>query len=87
MISQPKDAIPAMILTAFVVTATSTFSKEALIQLQEWSARDFVSKLRFGNRRNPLRISRFSNRQVGAKDPLSAAADLFRGSLGLPEAS
>ena len=26
-------------------------------------------------------ISRFSNRKVGAKDPLSAAADLFRGSL------
>ena len=25
-------------------------------------------------------ISRFSNRKVGAKDPLSAAADLFRGS-------
>ena len=28
-----------------------------------------------------MRISRFSNRKVGAKDPLSAAADLFRGSL------
>ena len=42
MISQPKDAIPTMILTAFVVTATPTFSKEPLIQLQEWSARDFV---------------------------------------------
>ena len=35
----------------------------------------FCSKLRFGNRRNPLRISRFSNRSVGAKDPLTAAAD------------
>ena len=43
MISQPKDAIPTMILTAFVVTATPTFSKEPLIQLQERSARDFVS--------------------------------------------
>ena len=58
MISQSKDAIPTMILTAFVVTATPTFSKEALIQSQEWSARDFVP-----------------NRSVGAKDPLSAAAD------------
>ena len=35
--------------------------KEPLIKSQEQSARDFVSKLRFGNRRNPLRISRFSN--------------------------
>ena len=42
MISQPKDAIPAKILTAFVVTATPTFSKEALIQSQERSARGFV---------------------------------------------
>ena len=30
-----------------------------------------------------MRISRFSNRSVGAKDPLSAAADLFRGSLDI----
>ena len=58
MISWPKDAIPAKILTAFVVPATPTFSKEALIQSQEQSARDFVP-----------------NRSVGAKDPLSAAAD------------
>ena len=36
----------------------------------------FCSKLRFGNRRNPLRISRFSNRSVGAKTPLSAAAEV-----------
>ena len=36
-------------------------AKEALIKSQERSARDFVSKLRFENRRNPLRISRFSN--------------------------
>ena len=43
----------------------------------------FRSKLRIGNRRNPLRISRFSNRKVGAKDPLSAADDRFRGSLDL----
>ena len=35
--------------------------REPLIKAQERSARDFVSKLRFGNRRNPLRISRFSN--------------------------
>ena len=40
----------------------------------------FCSRLRFGNRRNPLCISRFSNRSVGTKDPLSAAADWFRGS-------
>ena len=38
--------------------------KEPLIQSQEWSARDFVSKLRFENCRNPLRISRFSNRPI-----------------------
>ena len=36
--------------------------KEPLIKSQERSARDFVSKLRFGNRRNTLCISRFSNR-------------------------
>ena len=36
---------------------------------------EFCSKLRFGNCRNPLCISRFSNRSVGEKDPLSAAAD------------
>ena len=35
--------------------------KEPLIKSQERSARDFVSKLRFGNRRNTLCISRFSN--------------------------
>ena len=48
MISQPKDAIPTMILTAFVVPATPTFSKEPLIQLQEQSARDFVSNRSVG---------------------------------------
>ena len=57
--------------------------REPLIKSQERLARDFVSKLRFGNRRNTLCISRFSNRQVGAKDPLSAAAYLFRGSLAV----
>ena len=41
----------------------------------------FCTKLRFENRRNTFCISRFSNRKVGKKDPLSAAADLFRGSL------
>ena len=41
---------------------------------------EFSSRLRFGNHRNPLCISRFSNRKVGTKDPLSAAADWFRGS-------
>ena len=35
--------------------------KEPLIKSQERSARDFVSKLRFGNRRITLCISRFSN--------------------------
>ena len=33
---------------------------------------ELCSRLRFGNRRNPLRISRFSNQSVEAKDPLSA---------------
>ena len=37
--------------------------------------------MRFGNRRNTLCISRFSNRKVGTKDPLSATADLFGDSL------
>ena len=50
MISQPKDAIPAKILTVFVVTATPTFSKEALIQSQEQSARDFVPNRSVGEK-------------------------------------
>ena len=40
----------------------------------------FCFNLKFGNRRNPLHISRFSNQSVGAKDPLSAADDWFGGS-------
>ena len=43
----------------------------------------FCSRLKLRNRRNPLRISRVLNRSVGAKDPLSAADDRFRGSLDL----
>ena len=55
--------------------------REALNKSARSVSEGFCSKLRFENRRNTLCISRFSNRKVGTKDPLSAAADLFRGSL------
>ena len=56
-------------------------SKEALNKSARAVGERFCRKLRLGNRRNTLCISRFSNRKVAAKDPPSAAADLFRGSL------
>ena len=40
-----------------------------------------AASVRRQSRQRLRNISRFSNRSVGAKDPLSAAADLFRGSL------
>ena len=55
--------------------------REALNKSARAVSERFCSKLRFENRRNTLCISRFSNRKVGTKDPLSAAADLFGGSL------
>ena len=55
--------------------------REALNKSARAVSEGFCSELRFENRRNTLCISRFSNRKVGAKDPLSAAADLFRASL------
>ena len=55
--------------------------REALNKSARAVSEGFCSKLRFENRRNTLCISRFSNRKVGTKDPLSAAADLFRDSL------
>ena len=55
--------------------------REALNKSARAVSEGFCSKLRFENRRNTLCISRFSNRKVGTKDPLSAAADLFRASL------
>ena len=51
--------------------------REALNKSARAVSEGFCSKLRFENRRNTLCISRFSNRKVGTKDPLSAAADLF----------
>ena len=55
--------------------------REALNKSARAVSERFCSELRFENRRNTLCISRFSNRKVGTKDPLSAAADLFRASL------
>ena len=55
--------------------------REALNKSARAVSEGFCSKLRFENRRNTLCISRFSNRKVGTKDPLSAAADLFGDSL------
>ena len=55
--------------------------REALNKSAKAVSERFCHELRFENRRNTLCISRFSNRQVAVKDPLSAAADLFRGSL------
>ena len=62
-----------------------SYTKEALNKSARAVGEGFCSKSRFGNRRNTLCISRFSNRRVGAKDPLPAAADLFRASLGMPD--
>ena len=55
--------------------------REALNESARAVSERFCHELRFENRRNTLCISRFSNRKVGTKDPLSAAADLFRASL------
>ena len=41
----------------------------------------FFVQSRYRKRRNPVCISRFRYRRVGGKDPLTAADDLFRGSL------
>ena len=62
-------------------SAATWQSKEALNKSARAVSERFCSELWFENRRNTLCISRFSNRKVGTKDPLSAAADLFRASL------
>ena len=63
------------------VQAHSVVPWEALNKSARAVGEGFCSKLRFENRRNTLCISRFSNRKVGTKDTLPAAADLFRASL------
>ncbi|MDD6643565.1 MAG: hypothetical protein PUF80_05005 [Firmicutes bacterium] len=55
--------------------------REALNKSARAVSERFCRKLRLENRRNTLCISRFSNRKVAARDPLGAAADLFRASL------
>ena len=60
-----NDSGKSTILEALSMVLTGRINgssiMEALIKSQERSARGFVSKLRFGNRRNTLCISRFSN--------------------------
>ena len=58
-------------------------SKEALIKSAAVDGERFFVKTRFGKWRNTLRISHFSNRRIGGKDPSSAVGDLFRGSLDI----
>ena len=59
-------------------------SREALNKSARAVRERFCCNLRLGSRRNTLCISRFPDRKVSAKDPLSAAVDLFRGSLDSP---
>ena len=47
-------------------------SREALIKSARAGSERFCSQARFEKRRNTVCISRFSNRRLGAKDPLSS---------------
>ena len=51
---------------------SSEFPKEALIKSARAGSERFCSQARFGKWRNTLCISHFSNRRLGAKDPLSS---------------
>ena len=55
--------------------------REALIKSARTVSERFFGQSRYRKRRNTVCISRFRYRRVGGKDPLTAADDLFRGSL------
>ena len=74
---EPGNCTPAFVLWK----GRESVFREALNKSARAVSEGFCSKLGLENRRNTLCISRFSNRKVGTKDPLSAAADLFRASL------
>ena len=69
------------VCTQPVVPAPAYDTREPLKKSARAVGERLRRKLRLKNRRNTLCISRFLNRKVAAKDPSSAAADLFRGSL------
>ena len=54
------------------VSVPSAHTREALIKSARAGSERFCSQARFGKRRNTLCISHFSNRSMGAKDPLSS---------------
>ena len=54
------------------VSIPSAHTREALNKSARAGSERFCSQARFGKRRNTACISRFSNRRLGAKDPLSS---------------
>ena len=55
--------------------------REPLIKSARAVSERFFGQSRYRKRRNTVCISRFRYRRVGGKDPLTAADDLFRGSI------
>ena len=71
-----------ILLCLLTVLFPRPFTREPLIKSARAVSERFFGQSRYRKRRNTVCISCFRYRRVDEKDPLTAADDLFRGSLG-----
>ena len=71
-----------ILLCLLTVLCPRPFTREPLIKSARAVSERFFGQSRYRKRRNTVCISCFRYRRVDEKDPLTAADDLFRGSLG-----